>query len=370
MKYKKHFLFAGLVLWLLFITEIADAQTKDSVINFIFTSDVHFGLTKEEFRGKEKVPALEINKAMVQAMNTLSTKSTNIAGIDALIITGDIANRMENGVQSATESWKQFKEVYIDSNRLHKANGAKSELFVVPGNHDMSNAIGFHRPMKPNKDAASMLGIYNLMFPNNQVSKFDSSLTRIHYSRDIKGVHFIFLSLYPDSAERVWMEKDLKNISLSTPVFLFAHSVPDVEPRFFENPNGVHDINEEDKFENLVPERYKDGRDVKGETTIEQNEFADFIKKHSNIKVYFHGHENWTEYYTYNGPEKNINLTCIRTDSPMKGRISLKDEKKLAFELVSINTHTGILTVKEVLWNAHLNSNELGWGLEGTYNLK
>ena len=355
---------------LLLVSNLANAKGKDSIINFIFTSDVHFGLTKDEFRGKQQVPALEINKAMVQAMNTLSTKNSAIAGIDALIITGDIANRMENGVQSATESWKQFKEVYIDSNRLHKANGAKSELFVVPGNHDMSNAIGFHRPMKPNKDAASMLGIYNLMFPNNQVSKFDSSLTRIHYSRDIKGVHFIFLSLYPDSAERVWMEKDLKNISLSTPVFLFAHSVPDVEPRFFENPNGVHDINEEDKFENLVPERYKDGRDVKGETTIEQNEFADFIKKHSNIKVYFHGHENWTEYYTYNGPEKNINLTCIRTDSPMKGRISLKDEKKLAFELVSINTHTGILTVKEVLWNAHLNSNELGWGLEGTYNLK
>lgn len=65
MNCKKHFLFAGLVLWLLFITEIAHAQTKDSVINFIFTSDVHFGLTKEEFRGKEKVPALEINKAMV-----------------------------------------------------------------------------------------------------------------------------------------------------------------------------------------------------------------------------------------------------------------------------------------------------------------
>lgn len=370
MNCKKHFLFAGLVLWLLFITEIADAQTKDSVINFIFTSDVHFGLTKEEFRGKEKVPALEINKAMVQAMNTLSTKSTNIAGIDALIITGDIANRMENGVQSATESWRQFKEVYIDSNRLHKANGAKSELFVVPGNHDMSNAIGFHRPMKPNRDAASMLGIYNLMFPNNQVSKFDSSLTRIHYSRDIKGVHFIFLSLYPDSAERVWMEKDLKNIAKTTPVLLFAHSIPDVEPRFFQNPNGLHDINDEDKFENLVPENYKDGNDVKGETIIEQNGFADFIIKHNNIKVYFHGHENWTDYYQYKGPNNKINLTCIRTDSPMKGRISLKDEKKLAFELVSINTNTGMLTVKEVLWNANQNSNEIKWGVIGKFNLK
>ena len=370
MKYIKHFSFAGLVLWLLFITEIAHAQTKDSVINFIFTSDVHFGLTKEEFRGKQKVPALEINKAMVQAMNILSTKNSDFVGIDALIITGDIANRMENGVQSATESWKQFKEVFIDSNHLHKANGTKSELFVVPGNHDMSNAIGFHRPMAPKKDPASMIGIYNLIFPQKQITTFDSSLNRIHFSNDISGVHFIFLSLYPDSAERVWMEKDLKNIAKTTPVLLFAHSIPDVEPRFFQNPNGIHDINEEDKFENLVPERYKDGKDVKGETTIEQNEFAEFITKHPNIKIYFHGHENWTEYYQYTGPNKDINLTCIRTDSPMKGRISLKDEKKLAFELVSINTNTGLLTVKEVLWNANLNSNEVKWGVMGKFNLK
>ena len=367
---KKYFSVTAFIILLLLVSQIALTQSKDSIINFIFTSDVHFGLIKEEFRGRQKVPAVGINKAMMQAMNNLSTNSSTIAGIDALIITGDIANRMENGVQSATESWKQFKEVFIDSNHLRKANGTKSELFVVPGNHDMSNAIGFHRIMEPKKDPASMIGIYNLMFPKKQVTKFDSILTRIHYSRDIKGVHFIFLSLYPDSAERVWMEKDLKNIAKTTPVLLFAHSIPDVEPRFFQNPNGIHDINEKDKFENLVPERYKDGKDVKGETTIEQNEFAEFITKHPNIKVYFHGHENWTDYYQYTGPNNKINLTCIRTDSPMKGRISLKDEKKLAFEIVSINTNTGSLTVKEVLWNANQNSSEVKWGVIGKFNLK
>ena len=105
------------------------------------------------------------------------------------------------------------------------------------------------------------------------------------------------------------MEKDLSKINNTTPVLLFAHSIPNVEPRFFENPNGIHDINEEDKFENLVPERYKDGKDVKGTTTIEQNEFAEFIKKHSNIKVYFHGHENFTEYLE-NGLLDKVN-DCI-----------------------------------------------------------
>jgi hypothetical protein len=223
--------------------------------------------------------------------------------------------------------------------------------------------------MAPKKDAASMLGIYNLMFPEKQVKEFDSSLNRVHYAKDINGVHFIFLSLYPDSAERVWMEKDLSKINNTTPVLLFAHSIPNVEPRFFENPNGIHDINEEDKFENLVPERYKDGNDVKVTTNFEQNEFAEFIKKHSNIKVYFHGHENFTEYYTYNGPNKDIQLNCIRTDSPMKGRFSAKDETKLAFELVTINTNTKKLTVREVLWNKSSTITTFTWGQTVTISL-
>lgn len=358
------------------------ASNKDSIIQFLFTSDVHFGLTKEKFRGKSNVPAFEVNKAMVAVMNHMQGETIPmdggvqsnqlLEGMDALVITGDIANRMEAGVQTATKSWEEFKTTFIDSLHLLKANtNSKAALFVVPGNHDLSNAIGFHRLMQPKKDPASMLGIYNLMFPQKQALKFDSSINRVHYSKDIKNVHFIFLSLYPDSAERVWMEQDLKKVSTTIPVLLFAHSIPEVEPRFFENPNGIHDINEEDKFENLVPERYKDGKDVKGETTIEQIAFTNFVKKHTNIKVYFHGHENFTQYYTYQGPNKDINLQCIRTDSPMKGRASAKDESKLAFELVSINTNTGILTVREVLWNANANTNKtFQWGISNSMNIK
>ena len=355
------------------------AKKKDSIIQFLFTSDVHFGLVKDKFRGRVNVSAFEVNKVMAGVMNHMNGKylpndsgvqaNQRIQGIDALVITGDIANRMENGVQSATQSWNEFKTVYVDSLVLQKSNHTKSDLYLVPGNHDLSNAIGFHRKMEPQKDPASMLGIYNLMFPNKYIAQFDSTLCRVHYSKDIKGVHLIFLSLYPDSAERVWMEQDLKNISITTPVLLFAHSIPDVEPRFFENPNGIHDINEEDKFENLVPERYKDGKEVKGATTIEQNAFVAFVKKHANIKVYFHGHENFTEFYTYQGPNKNIMLQCVRTDSPMKGRVSAKDESKLAFELVSINSNSGLMTVREILWNNN-NENQLAWGISKTVSLK
>ena len=381
---KSRFSFFVIIVCLFAVSTNMSAQSvtrssNDSIVQFLFTSDVHFGLVKEKFKGKVNVSALEVNKAMVVVMNHMNGKylpndsgvqsSQQIKGIDALVITGDIANRMENGVQSATQSWNEFNLVFVDGLNVKKSNHQKADLFLVPGNHDMSNAIGFHRKMEPKKDAASMLGIYNLMFPDKAVTNFDSTLCRVHYSRDLNGVHFIFLSLYPDSAERVWMEVDLKKVAVTTPVLLFAHSIPEVEPRFFENPNGLHGINDEDKFENLVPERYKDGKDVKGVTAIEQNEFADFIKKHANVKVYFHGHENFTQYYTYQGPRKDINLNCIRTDSPMKGRFSLKDETKLAFELVSISTQTQKLTVREILWNSD-DASRIQWGISKTIILK
>jgi hypothetical protein len=53
----------------------------------------------------------------------------------------------------------------------------------------------------------------------------------------------------------------------------------------------------------------------------------------------------------------------------MKGRISLKDETKLAFELVSINTKNQIMTIKEVLWNANMNSQKFEWGQSNIINL-
>jgi len=154
------------------------AQGKDSIIQFVFTSDVHFGLTKENFRGQKNVSAAAVNKAMVNEINQLTTKTfpldngvqsnKSIKNLDAIVITGDIANRMEIGIQSATKSWNEFSSVFLDGLKIKKTSNEKSDLLIVPGNHDMSNAIGFHRPMEPKKDPASMLGIYNLMFPNEK----------------------------------------------------------------------------------------------------------------------------------------------------------------------------------------------------------
>jgi hypothetical protein len=352
-------------------------QPKDSVVHFIFCSDLHFGLTKKSFRNKIDVSAAEVNEAMLQQMNKLPllllptdsgvASGKKIQAIEAIVVTGDICNRQEIGIQSATASWKQFEEIYINHLQLKDKAGKKTRLLLTPGNHDISNAMGYHRPTEPLTDKASLIGIYNLMMApaiakNEKTFSYPNDKT--HCSKEVGGIHLLFVDAWPDTAERVWMENDLQSVSTTTPVFLFTHSMPDAEARFFVNPNGNHSINEKDKFENIVTETLKDGLSVEAKTIIEQKDFANFIKKHPNIKAYFHGHSNFTEFYDWKGPEQNIDLHCFRADSPMKGKYSAKDETKLSFELVSINTITKKITVRECLWNSDPMVKEIpiSWG--------
>lgn len=82
---------------------------------------------------------------------------------------------------------------------------------------------------------------------------------KINYSKDIVGVHCMLVNIWPDSVARIWMESDLSKVSSTTPVILFTHDPPDIEAKHLTNPNGDHDINATDKFENVVAEVCKDG---------------------------------------------------------------------------------------------------------------
>ena len=362
-------------------------NAQDSIKHYIFTSDVHFGLTKEKFRNNSNVSAKEVNNAMALAMNHLPEivlpndglvgSNKKIKYVEGLIITGDIANRQESGVQPASQSWKDFQNVYINNLKLKKNSKLNTDLFLMAGNHDVSNTIGYHKEMQPLTDATSYVGIYNLMMKPS-VPKTTETINyakdKIHYSKDIDGVHFLFINLWPDSTERAWMENDLKKIAATTPVLIFTHSNPDVEARFFVNPNGNHSINAEDHFENLLSETFKDGKSVTDAAVIEQKAFAAFIKHHPNIKGYFHGHNaQQTEYYTWSGPDKDIQLPCFRVDSPMKGKLSAKDETQLSFEFISIDSAKKLLTVRECLWNKTKSDNTeqpITWGIATTISLK
>jgi hypothetical protein len=348
---------------------IVFADTTQTEVQFIFTSDAHYGITRDNFQGATKVDAHIVNAAMIAKMNTLPgmkfpidggiNEGKTVGAIDFAVEGGDIANReegtAEKAIQSAAASWKQFKTDYIDGLTLKDRNNAKAPLYIIPGNHDVTNAIGFYKPMFPEKDATSMAEIYNLMMkPATPLTKdtYDYSKHKIHYSVDMANVHFVFLTLWPDTSERKWMEEDLKKISKTTPVIIFVHDQPDIETKHLTNPNGAHDINKTDKFENMVVEQ-ADVKTVGEPSTNAQKGLESFIKAHANISAYFHGNDNWQRFNQWTGPNNTIALNRFVVDSPMKGNVSAEDETKLAFYVVTINSKTRTMTVRDCLWNTN-----------------
>jgi hypothetical protein len=339
-------------------------RAQDGVLQFILTSDVHYGITRTHFRGADSVPANVVNQAMIAVFNKMPKlvmpKDSGVASgrkineIDALIITGDIANREEIGIQSATDSWQQFEADYMHKVTTKDKDNKPTDLWLCAGNHDVTNAIGYLKPTKPVTDASSMAGIYNkMMSPAHPktAADYNYNTDKIHYSKDIGGIHILFVNLWPDSVEQQWMEQDLKKIKPATPVLLFTHSMPELEARFFTNPNGQHTINNIDKFENLLPETFKDGKSIKDTAVYEERGLAAFLKRHPEVKAYFHGHNNWNEFYDWQSPDKDFSIPCFRVDSPMKGRKSAKDETRLSFQLISIDTLAKTMTVRECRWN-------------------
>ena len=318
----------------------APRQPPARSIRFVFTSDAHYGLTRPSFRGHMNVPAHDVNAALVADINTLGP-------IDFVVEGGDVANREEadEEIQPASVSWAQFSRDYLQS--------IKAPVYVVPGNHDVSNAIGYYKTMTPAIDKSAMVGIYNLMMApaTRTTTTYNYATDRVLASRDIAGVHFVFLTVWPDAIGRAWLARDLARVSASTPVVIFTHDQPDADSKHFTNPNGAHDINDVDGFENLLAETFADGPSSDAGDAIEQGAWEQFLLQHRNITAYFHGNSNWNEFYDWTGPHHLVTLHTFRVDSPMKGKTSESDETKLSFQVAAIDTKTMSLSVRERLWN-------------------
>jgi len=343
---------------------LAHGQPSQTVVRFVFTSDAHYGLTRASFRSRTGVSAHEVNAALVADVNTIGER---IGPVDFLVEGGDVANRAEaaDEIQPASVSWSQFRRDYLEHLSLRTSAGAKTPVYVVPGNHDVSNAIGFFRPMKPAIDKTALVEIYNLMMApaRRTVATYDYAIDRVLTSRDAGGVHFVFLTVWPDSIGRAWLTRDLERVSASTPVVVFTHDQPDAQSKHFTNPNGRHDINAVDRFENLLAETFVDGGAADASDTLEQTAWEDFVRAHSNITAYFHGNSNWNEFYDWQGPRHSIALHTFRVDSPMKGKYSESDETKLSFQVAEIDTRTMRMTVRERLWNT------AAWGAATTVSI-
>jgi len=362
---------------------IVDKTGSASTIQFVYTSDAHFGITRATFQGATNVNATVVNAKMVEKINSLSTLTLPtdngvnagkvVGGVDYLINTGDFSNREESGIQSSTLSFAEFKNTYIGGLTLQNGANQKTPVLLIAGNHDVTNAIGYYKTLLPLSDNGAMVGSYNYMFPSTPTTTttFTYAANKIHYSKDISGVHFVFLNMWPDSAERVWIAKDLSVVSATTPVVLFAHDQPSVETKHLTNPNGSHTINSTDKFENLVSEVFKDGTKITDPSNIEQRSFVAFLKAHTNIKAYFHGNDNENKYYDYKGPDNDITLKTFQVDSPMKGNISGSDETKLSFQFIAVDTKAKTMTVRECLWNTvpSTSTTPIVWGSSITISL-
>jgi len=376
----------------LLVAAIGPASSKGGatrVVQFVFTADAHYGLTRAVFRGGVNVDAGIVNAAMVRQINSLTSRTLPQDGgvragepvgpVDFLVEGGDVANRSEileaGAIQSAAASWAQFKADYLDGLTLADRNGRRAQLYVVPGNHDVSNAVGFYKPMHPVIDKTMMVEIYNLMMapkPRRTIDTYEYPRDRVLTSRDLGGVHFVFLTVWPDSVDRAWLERDLERVSPRAPVIVFTHDQPEGESKHFMNPNGAHDINPVDKFEDLLSDSLADGATPETADLLEQEGWEAFLRRHLNIKAYFHGNSNWNEFYDWPGPHRSVSLHAFRADSPMKGHFSAVDETKLSFQLVTIDTTRGKMTVRECLWNVDPAnpSTPLAWGAASTVELR
>lgn len=106
------------ILFLLLIGLLGVQLLYARQLRFVFVSDLHYGLERK-FRGRE-VTANEVNHAMAETVRTLPTvcfpadgglgAGETIGPLDFVVCGGDIANRMEHGVQPAAESWREFAE--------------------------------------------------------------------------------------------------------------------------------------------------------------------------------------------------------------------------------------------------------------------
>jgi len=362
--------------------------TGSQPTTFLYTSDAHYGIKRSVVFGSYS-NAVQVNGLMIRSMNNMPNEvlpsdsginaGKQVGYIDFIAMTGDISNRQESSkkIQSATTSYAQFKTDYVNNVSILDKSGNKAGLYLTPGNHDVSNAIGYTKTLLPATDDAVMFNMYNsFMKPATPLvaGVYNYATNRIVYSKDIGGVHFVFLSMWPDSTIRPLIDADLSGMTnKNAPVVLFTHDQPDIETKHLTSPNGSTDFT--NGFENLITDVVADN-DSSGKlttsspSTTAQKGLADWLATKKNIVAYFHGNDNYTQNYTWTGTGNQINLNVFRVDSPMKGAVSgidaadgKGDSSKLAYNVVTIDASAQSMTVREYLWQ------QKKWGTSTTVSL-
>ncbi len=377
-------------------------------VQFLFSSDCHFGdvtSVSAAFQGATTpVDAVEVNGRARDAMNLLPgvaapgdygvNAGVAFGNFDFLAFTGDVASRSvlppESNGNSSAASFNQWKTIYSDGLTLKDRKGAALPIFLTPGNHDVTNALGGPEVMNPASDPTCFVNIYNwTMKPATPLltTEFNYNLHKVFNVKVFGGIHFVFLNMWLDAEMQEKLEAYLTNVPTSSPVFIFAHMPPEQTGANFRDPlsNGL-DFPWAGGFANY----FRDAMDISNVVapatavttatapTKEVKALATFLKAHKNIVAWFHGHDNFNQFRTWNGENSvtvdnkmtQLAIPVFRVDSPMKGKDSAKDPKKLSFQVVTIDTAKKLFTVRECLWNkTNTAGGAIAWGATETFPL-
>ena len=356
-----------------------------------YTSDAHYGIKRSVVFGSYS-NAVQVNGLLIRSMNNMPNEvlpsdagikaGQQVGPVDFIAMTGDISNRQESSkkIQNAAASWGQFTNDYISNVSILDKSGNKAGLYLTPGNHDVSNAIGYPKTLAPATDDTVMFQLYNMFMKpaaNLVAGGYNYASQRIVYSKDIGGVHFVFLSMWPDSTIRPLIDADLAKMSnQSAPVVLFTHDEPNIETKHLTSDLTTASAFDWTKsFENLVTDVVAD-LDSTGKlttsspSTTAQKGLADWLANKKNIVAYFHGNNNLFENYIWTGTSNQISLNVFRVDSPMKGSVSgidaadgKGDPSKLSYNVVTVDSSAQNMTVREYLWQ------QKKWGTSKTISL-
>jgi len=420
------------------------AATVGDIVNFVYTSDNHYGIVRPIFRGAFNVAGQTVNEAMIEKINALPGLTFPSDGgvgagqavghIDLLVDTGDFANRSEPQaavtanpslnylgstvsypgmsvytVDVSSVTWSQYQHDFLgDANTGNRAGGLLTlkdsqglgiPVFLSPGNHDVSDAIGMNGKIPAaNVDASSYVQIYNRMAAYSGKAPINTNVfanpadytnvnLRVNYSFDVGGVHVQVVNMFPDRNILDWMTADLGSVAASTPVFVFCHAPVNMaagETKVFGNPTNTSSSAGADIPFALTgtdsATTYKDMNSAK-------QCVADWLMQHPNVRAMFNGHDNFNGSTNWNGQDANGNLiaardaawqgvTLFRVDSPMKGNISgssatgplagIGMETNLSFQVYSYDTAARKLTEREYLWNSSADTNGGAWSVQAT----
>ncbi|MEI7503173.1 MAG: hypothetical protein WCJ61_07805, partial [Paludibacter sp.] len=121
------------------IPQTSHPSDTTQIVQMVFAADLHYGLTRV-FRGNV-VSANIVNEEMVKQINSLPTAvfpndggvnaGKEITFIDNVAIGGDITNRQQSGVQSATTSWAQFNSDYLSGITLKNKKNLNAEFLLT-----------------------------------------------------------------------------------------------------------------------------------------------------------------------------------------------------------------------------------------------